>query len=528
MKPPATPADPARRLFLRRVAQVAGASALAACTPRAPGVADAAPSVAPTLPPPPGDAGPAGLPDGLDRTHFHVHNEGPLSLETRRGAHGRGLLTPNDRFFVRNNLPRPAASILDDRDAWAVAFEGVAKPRTVTLAELKTLGVATEAVTLQCSGNGRAFFAHGPSGSPWATGAAGCAIWTGVRLRDVWAHLGGVLPEARYLTATGGELLPEGVDRDTVVVERSVPVEKGLADALLAWEMNGAPIPLTHGGPLRLIVPGYFGVNHIKYVRRIGATVDQTNAKIQKKGYRFRPIGEGSSDTHPSMWRMPVKSWLNGPGTDGHTVPAGKVVFYGVALSGERGVESVEVSVDGGETWAPATLEGPSLGPNAWRAFSFSTTLAEGRHTLHTRATDTAGEQQPRDRVENERGYGHNGWLDHGLAVVVTATREALPEEPAAAVPAGPKGPVTLSEAGERGKEVFLAQAEPSCGVCHTLADAGTKGAVGPNLDALAPELGRVESAVTNGVGARPGFGGRLRPEQIRDVATYVAESTGG
>jgi DMSO/TMAO reductase YedYZ molybdopterin-dependent catalytic subunit/mono/diheme cytochrome c family protein len=521
------PADPTRRLFLRRVAQVAGASALAACGSRAPASAEAAPSAG-SPPPAPPDPAPSGLPDGLDRAHFHVHNEGPLSLETRRGAHGRGVLTPNDRFFVRNNLPRPADTILDDRDAWAVAFEGVAQPRSLTLAELKTLGLATEAVTLQCSGNGRAFFAHDPSGSPWATGAAGCAIWTGVRLRDVWAHLGGVDPAARFLTATGGEDLPEGVDRDTVVVERSVPVEKGLADALLAWDMNGAPIPLTHGGPLRLIVPGYFGVNHIKYVRRIGATVEQTTAKIQKKGYRFRPIGQGGSDTHPSMWRMPVKSWLNGPGADGFTVPAGQVVFYGVALSGERGVEGVEVSLDGGRTWSPATLEGPALGPNAWRAFSFATRLPEGTHTVHTRATDTAGEQQPRERVENERGYGHNGWLDHGLRVVVTKTREALPEEPAADVGAAPRGPVVLSEAGERGKVVFESAAQPGCGVCHTLSEAGTTGAVGPNLDALRPGAARVESAVTNGVGAMPGFGGRLSPEQIRDVAAYVAESTGG
>ena len=209
-----------------------------------------------------------------------------------------------------------------------------------------------------------------------------------------------------------------------------MPIEKALKDVLLAWEMNGAPLPLTHGGPVRLIVPGFFGVNHIKYVRRIAATVEQTPAKIQKKGYRFRPIGTAGSPTQPSMWRMPVKSWLNGPGTDGRTVAAGKVVFYGVALSGERGVRGVEVSLDGGETWRAATLEGPDLGPNAWRAFSFSTALSVGQHRIYTRATDTAGEVQPRDRVENERGYGHNGWRDHGLEVTVTAEVERLPRGP--------------------------------------------------------------------------------------------------
>jgi DMSO/TMAO reductase YedYZ molybdopterin-dependent catalytic subunit/mono/diheme cytochrome c family protein len=518
------PVDPARRRFLRSLAQAAGATALAACAPR-----DAATPPAPAAPPEP-PAGPTGptLPDGLDAGHFVVHNEGPLSLETRRGAHGRGGLTPNDRFFVRNNLPRPSADILTDRDAWVIDMQGVERPGAITLRTLKTLGLDTEAVTLQCSGNGRAFFDHGPSGSPWATGAAGTALWTGVRLRDVWAHLGGVVDGARFLTATGGELLPEGVDRDTVVVERSVPVAKAMGDILLAWEMNGAPIPLTHGGPVRLIVPGYFGVNHIKYVRRIAATVDQTTAKIQKKGYRFRPIGDGGTPDQPSMWRMPVKSWLNGPGSDGFSVAAGRVVFYGVALSGERGVARVEVSTDGGATWAAATLEGPDLGPNAWRGFSFAAELPLGTHTVHTRATDARGEVQPRDRIENERGYRHNGWWDHGLRVVVTATVEALPDAPATPDAPAERGPVVLSESGERGKALFQAEAQPTCGACHTLADAGTQGAVGPNLDTLAPGTARVESAVTNGVGAMPGFGGQLSEAQIKDVATYVAEATGG
>ena len=172
------PADPARRRFLRGLAQVAGATALAACgsgTGASPSTPDG-----PAEPPPP-PPGPAPLPDGLDRASFHVHNEGPLSLETRRGAHGRGVLTPNDRFFVRNNLPRPSADILEDRDAWVIDLEGVARPGSITLGALKQLGLDSEAVTVQCSGNGRGFFDHGPSGSPWATGAAGTAIWTGVR-----------------------------------------------------------------------------------------------------------------------------------------------------------------------------------------------------------------------------------------------------------------------------------------------------------------------------------------------------------
>ncbi|HCH64686.1 MAG TPA: sulfite oxidase [Deltaproteobacteria bacterium] len=449
-----------------------------------------------------------------------------MSLETRRGATGGGLLTPNERFFVRNNLPRPADSVLHDRDAWTLEIAGVVHPGTLSLGELKTLGLATEAVTLQCSGNGRAFFAHRPSGSPWATGAAGCALWTGVRLRDVLEFMGGLDETSKYLTSTGGEPLPAGVARDTVVVERSIPIEKALRDALLAWEMNSLPIPITHGGPLRLIVPGYFGINHIKYVRRIAATLEQTTAKIQQKGYRFRAIGTGGAPTQPSMWRMPVKSWLNGPGTSGSTVAAGRTVFHGVALSGERGVSRVEVSLDGGAHWTDATFDGPDLGPNAWRAFSFVTDLSIGSHTVHTRATDTVGDVQSRDRVENERGYGHNGWWDHGLEITVTAVAEPQPTDALGSPEPPPEAPVVLSDAGTRGKALFRDGPQPACGTCHTLGDAGTTGVVGPNLDVLAPDAARVESAVTAGVGAMPAYGERLTDTEIRDLAAYVAEAT--
>ena len=397
-----------RRAFLRGLLRTTGIAAVAACAPASEGSAPPVPEA-----PVPEPAGEPELPDGLDARHFHVHNRSPLALETRRSAMGAGLITPRARFFVRNNLPRPDAAILDDPDAWALEVAGVAGARAITLGELKTLGLEMEAVVIQCSGNGRKFYAHGPSGSQWATGAAGCAMWTGVRVSTLLAHLGGVVDGVRYLTATGGEVLPEGVDRDTVIVERSIPIEKGQADAMLVWEMNGEPIPLTHGGPLRLVVPGYFGCNQIKYIKRLAATVEQTTAKIQRSGYRLRPIGEKGSPDFPSMWRMPVKSWLHGPGADGQAVLAGPVTFFGVALSGERGVEQVEVSLDGGATWQTARFRGPDLGPNAWRAFTFTTELGVGAHTLVSRATDTAGDVQPEAREENERGYGHNGWADH-------------------------------------------------------------------------------------------------------------------
>lgn len=220
------------------------------------------------------------------------------TLETRRGAFGTSVVTPSSQLYVRNNLPAPDAAILDDRNAWVVRVEGVKNPREITLAELKTLGLETVATVLQCSGNGRGFFPTKPSGTPWTVGAAGCVVWSGVPVRNVVAALGGVASGMAYVTGTGGEKLPEGVDPLTVLVERSVPL-KAMEDAILAWEMNGEPLSLAHGGPLRLIVPGYQGVNNIKYIKRLAFTEAQSQARIMQHGYRMTPPGAKASPDQP-------------------------------------------------------------------------------------------------------------------------------------------------------------------------------------------------------------------------------------
>jgi len=391
----------------------------------------------------------------------------------------------------------------------------------------------TIATVLQCSGNGRDFFPHDPSGSQWAVGAAGCVLWTGVSVADIFEQFGGVTPDHSYLTATGGEELPQGVNQDAVVVERSVPIEKGLKDCLLVWEMNGAPLPVLHGGPVRLIVPGYFGVNNVKWVRRLVATVGESGAKIQQSGYRMRAEGLAGGPEHPSMWRMPVKSWLNGPGADGAPVLAGLNTLYGVAFSGERGVEAVEVSADDGVTWQQAEWVGPDLGPNAWRTFQFAVNLTLGEHRFTTRATDTRGDRQPKLAAHNHRGYGHNGWQDHALLV------RAVAELPKAEIKASSQGAdsseeminasmagLALSDKALEGKQLFLQQAQPGCGVCHSLADANARGVVGPNLNQLSPSLAQVESAVAQGVGAMPAYGAQLTENEIASLAAYVVEAT--
>ena len=340
------------------------------------------------------------------------------TMETRRSSFGTSVLTPTDQLYVRNNLPPPDASILDNRDARTISIEGVKTPREFTLAELKTMGLETVATVLQCSGNGRGFFPSKPSGTQWTVGAAGCVFWSGVPVRAVVAALGGAVDGAVYLTGTGGEKLPEGVDPLTVLVERSVPVA-ALGDAILAWELNGEPIPLAHGGPLRLIVPGYQGVNNIKYIKRLALTPQQSPARIMASSYRLSPPGTKSSPDQRSVWEIVVKSWINGPLSEQGPLKAGMTQIHGVAFAGTQPLQGVEVSVDGGATWSRAQLIGPDLGRFAWRQFVLPVRLAAGTHVLASRATDAAGHAQPAEREENIRGYNNNSWRDHAVTVTV-------------------------------------------------------------------------------------------------------------
>lgn len=473
------------------------------------------------------------LPTGKLAKNFIIYNDLPWALETRRAAFGFAPITPQSAFFVRNNLPTPDESIVENPNEWSFEVVGAARTGSMTLAELKALPVHVEASVLQCSGNGRAYFSHKPSGSQWETGAAGCALWAGVRVSDVIEHFGGPSDGKVFLTATGAEILPEGVDPSQVVVERSVAVDKAMKDCLLVWEMNGAALPLVHGGPLRLIVPGYFGVNNVKWLKRIALTEEETGASIQASSYRFRDIGQSGNPQHPSMYRMPVKSWINGPGADGASIIPGPATLHGVAFSGERGIEKVEVSVDDGLSWREAQLLEPDLGPNAWRSFVMPLDLTLGKHRFVSRATDRAGDTQPRDAILNERGYAHNGWNDPALEIEVVANHTvaskanvAITAAPVAA--AKVQEAINLSPLGAEGRDIFMAQAQPGCGVCHTLMDAGSAGAVGPNLNNLKPTAEQVFAAVTQGVGAMPAYGAQLSETERRALAAYVAEAVAG
>lgn len=337
------------------------------------------------------------------------------TLETKREFFGTSGITPEDELYIRNNVPAPDESIIADRDAWEVEIEGVRNPGKKTLADLKKLGLDTTAMVLQCSGNGRGFHKHKASGTPWTVGAAGNVIWSGVPLREVVKAMGGLADGRNFITGTGGEELPKNIDPKTIMVERSVPIS-ALDDALLAWEVNGKPISLAHGGPLRLVFPGYYGVNNVKYIKKLAFTEKESDATIQRTGYRVRPPGQKGAPDQPSMWEMTVKSWVTHPLKE---TDQGPVLIYGVAFGGNRSVKSVAVSTDDGKTWQEARLVGPDLGKYAWRTFVLAADLKPGTHIIASRATDVAGNTQPEEFAENERGYGHNGWRAHAVAVTV-------------------------------------------------------------------------------------------------------------
>jgi sulfite dehydrogenase len=275
------------------------------------------------------------------------------------------------------------------------------------------LAQKTEATILQCSGNGRGFFAHKPRGSQWETGAAACLIWTGCPVSAIVKDCGGLAGGAKFMTATGADM-PKQLDPKKALVERSIPV-KAHKDAFVAWEVNGVNIPNSHGGPLRMVTPGYFGINNVKHVGKLAFTAKESSVKYMKSSYRISPIGKKGSQ-YPSCWEMPVKSWIVSPLK---SAKSGNVVVSGVAMGGTKKVSSIKVSVDGGKNWKSAKFTGPDMGKFAWRRFVFETKLKPGSYKIVSKAS-AGGKSQPKLRMENRRGYAHNGWLDHGVDIKVS------------------------------------------------------------------------------------------------------------
>jgi DMSO/TMAO reductase YedYZ molybdopterin-dependent catalytic subunit len=342
-----------------------------------------------------------------------LHNDRPEDLETPV-KYFDTWVTPVDAFFVRQHLPRPAAT---DPAAYRLNLTGlVSKPLEVTLADLEKLPQHTVPATLECTGNGRAFFTPKLPGIQWGRGAVGNAEWTGPRLSDVLA-LAGTLPTAKFLEIDGADT---GLLQTPDFV-RSMPMEKALHPAtLLALKMNGQA-PDIHGLPARLIVPGWDGTSWVKWVIRLAPVAKESGGFFMNPGYRYPkyklPPGTPARPAELEVIEgMPVKSTLTAP-EDQSKAPMAEITIRGFAWAGENAVERVEVSTDGGSRWRDAQLSARKL-PFAWRLFTLNWTPTEpGYYTIMSRATDTAGRVQPIVPPWNPSGYLWNGIDRVGVTV---------------------------------------------------------------------------------------------------------------
>ena len=295
-----------------------------------------------------------------------------------------------------------------DAASWRLEIGGrVERPVTLTLDELKTRPARTLAVTLECAGNGRALLEPRALSQPWLSEAVGTAEWTGTPLAPLLEEAG-VMPGSMEVVFTG---LDRGVQGDIEHdYARSLPLHEAMRDEmLLAYEVNGQPLPPQHGFPLRLVVPGWYGMTHVKWLRSIELVAEPFLGWQQHLAYRLRA---SEDDVGSPVTRMLPRSLLVPPGipdflTRDRFLAAGPCPISGRAWSGCGPVERVEVSADGGRTWADAELDEP-LSDFAWRGWSYEWDAQPGEHELCCRATDAAGNTQPATSAWNVDGYCNN------------------------------------------------------------------------------------------------------------------------
>ena len=342
---------------------------------------------------------------------MRVMTERPLNAETP-GEYLRSWITANGVFFARNQGEMPKEPI--PLDHWELLLEGdVGRPLRFTLGQLLRMPKAIAANTLECSGNGRSLLAEKASGNPWTIGGVGNAVWGGVWLRDLLGKAG--------LTERARHVAFEGFDKPLgsagVQFIRSIPLEKAMESTLLAYEMNGEPLPLKHGFPLRALALGWTGANCVKWLRKIIVLDRPFAGFFMDKVYRVFQKGQDPT-TGEVVTGLKLKSIITQP-VKGETLPVGPITVLGAAYGGEADVATVEVSVDGGGTWSPASLIGPHE-PFSWRQWQFIWKLGQpGDYTIMARASDSDGRQQPMNAQWNVLGYGNNGVHEHGITVHV-------------------------------------------------------------------------------------------------------------
>src|SRR5262245_35199014 len=376
----------------------------------------------------------------------------PIDLETPVALLD-SFLTPASSFFVRSHMVVPQVN----EATWTLGIDGeIATPFSISLAELRRLPQATVITTMECAGNGRAFFDPPVAGIQWRKGAVGTARWTGVPLAALLERAR-VRTGATHVRMSGADR-PFGTQPSFV---RQLPMAKAMhSDTLIAYAMNDGPIPLLNGSPLRVIVPGWEGAYSLKWVNRLTVATGEHDGFWVANAYRYpqAPVTPGAAVSAREMAPLQglvVKSLITRP-LDGAIVVPGRSTIAGYAWAGEDEIARVEISVDAGASWKAARLTGPR-GKYAWRRFEYDADLSDRKaYDIRSRATDTRGNTQPFAPGWNPSGYLWNA--PDQIRVEVSAKAATV----SSAASTQPVPPLAASHETD-GDAVY----QSACRVCH-------------------------------------------------------------
>src|SRR6202140_4578710 len=357
------------------------------------------------------------------RPDMIVRGRLPFNAEPPPSVLAGNEITAVDTFYARNHGPLPDIPA----DQWRLSIDGrVDKPLTLTYDELTTdFEQHSVVATLACAGNRRAELLAVrpiPGKDPWEHGAISTAEWRGVRLADVLAAAGVRREDGLHVEFLAPDVAQEA--RPVQSYGSSIPLSKAMSEeVLLAWQMNGQPLPRAHGGPVRVLVPGYIGARSVKWVTAVTVQAVPSQNYFQALDYRILPPEADADSVGPgegiSLSTLELNCDILVP-TDGDEVPAGALTIrgYGIASDGHS-VERVDVSLDAGRSWRQADLHrAPSQW--AWRPWSLTVDVKSGPLSITARAWDDTGTLQPEsaESLWNPRGYGNDAWARIELTIV--------------------------------------------------------------------------------------------------------------
>ena len=317
------------------------------------------------------------------------------------------LITPIERFYVRSHFSRMPDL---ERNGWRLSIDGeVNHPLTLSFEDILGMPSKEVVATLECAGNSRSYVTPPAEGLAFRHGAVSTARWKGIPLQALMERAGLREPAAAVVFegADRGEEQEDGIAFD-LNYRRSLPLEKALhPDTLLAYEMNGEPLPAEHGFPVRMVVPGWYAMASVKWLVHVNVTDRPLDGFFQQRRYVIINEGPEHSLEREPVTALKVKSLITSP-RHGEVIQPGTWTICGFAWSGEGEIDRVEVSTDSGRHWQDATLLGES-NPNSWRQWQLQWQASHAGHfIIQARATDSADNTQP-DRIPwNFRGYGNN------------------------------------------------------------------------------------------------------------------------